>query len=256
MGETDNKDTAIQTAVDSRKEAELNNGEGAEAVGGADQSAHAEVSSTGSAKSGSEKSAKPRKAQKSQKPLQRPPLKELEGELQRERHKIRYRRVLRSTVFTLVTVAAVAILVATLWMPVLQIYGASMTPTLTDGDIVISRKVRNLKQGDIVAFYYNNRILVKRYIANAGDWVDIDEEGNVYVNGELLDEPYVFEKALGECTIELPYQVPENSIFVLGDHRSVSVDSRSASVGCVAEDQIVGELVFCVWPFSNLGIIK
>ena len=256
MGETDNKDTAIQTAVDSRKEAELNNVEGAEAVGGADQSAHAEVSSTGSAKSGSEKSAKPRKAQKSQKPLQRPPLKELEGELQRERHKIRYRRVLRSTVFTLVTVAAVAILVATLWMPVLQIYGASMTPTLTDGDIVISRKVRNLKQGDIVAFYYNNRILVKRYIANAGDWVDIDEEGNVYVNGVLLDEPYVFEKALGECTIELPSQVPENRIFVLGDPGSVSGDSRSASVGCVAEDQIVGELVFCVWPFSNLGIVK
>ena len=188
--------------------------------------------------------------------LTRPPLKDLEGELQRERYKLRYRRVLRSTVFTLVTVAAVAILVATLWMPVLQIYGASMTPTLTDGDIVISRKVKNLKQGDIVAFYYNNRILVKRYIANAGDWVDIDEEGNVYVNGELLDEPYVFEKALGECTIELPYQVPENRIFVLGDHRSVSVDSRSASVGCVAEDQIVGELVFCVWPFSNLGIVK
>ena len=256
MGETDNKDTAIQTAVDSRKEAELNNVEGAEAVGEADQSAHAEASSKESVNGGSEKSAKPRKAQKSQKPLQRPPLKELEGELQRERHKIRYRRVLRSTVFTLVTVAAVAILVATLWMPVLQIYGASMTPTLTDGDIVISRKVRNLKQGDIVAFYYNNRILVKRYIANAGDWVDIDEEGNVYVNGELLDEPYVFEKALGECTIELPYQVPENRIFVLGDHRSVSVDSRSASVGCVAEDQIVGELVFCVWPFSNLGIVK
>ena len=155
----------------------------------------------------------------------------------------------------LITVAAVAILVATLWMPVLQIYGASMTPTLTDGDIVISRKVRNLKQGDIVAFYYNNRILVKRYIASAGDWVDIDEDGNVYVNNELLDEPYVYEKAMGECNIELPYQVPENRIFVLGDHRSVSIDSRSTSVGCVAEDQIVGELVFCVWPFKNLGIV-
>jgi signal peptidase I len=185
----------------------------------------------------------------------RPPLKELEGELKRERYKTRYRRVLRSTVFTLITVAAVAILVATLWMPVLQIYGASMTPTLTDGDIVISRKVRNLKQGDIVAFYYNNRILVKRYIASAGDWVDIDEDGNVYVNNELLDEPYVYEKAMGECNIELPYQVPENRIFVLGDHRSVSIDSRSTSVGCVAEDQIVGELVFCVWPFKNLGIV-
>jgi signal peptidase I len=172
------------------------------------------------------------------------------------KYPFRYRRVLRSTVFTLVVVAAAAILVATLWMPVLQIYGASMTPTLTDGDIVISRKVRNLKQGDIVAFYYNNRILVKRYIANAGDWVDIDEDGNVYVNGELLNEPYVYEKALGECNIELPYQVPENRIFVLGDHRSVSIDSRSTAVGCVAEDQIVGELVFCVWPFSNLGLIK
>lgn len=195
-------------------------------------------------------------AKEGSKPLRRPELKELEGELQRERYKTRYRRVLRSTVFTLVVVAAAAILVATLWMPVLQIYGASMTPTLTDGDIVISRKVRNLKQGDIVAFYYNNRILVKRYIANAGDWVDIDEDGNVYVNGELLNEPYVYEKALGECNIELPYQVPENRIFVLGDHRSVSIDSRSTSVGCVAEDQIVGELVFCVWPFKNLGIIK
>ena len=188
--------------------------------------------------------------------VKRPPLKDLEGELQRERYKTRYRRVLRSTVFTLITVAAVAILVATLWMPVLQIYGASMTPTLTDGDIVISRKVRNLKQGDIVAIYYNNRILVKRYIASAGDWVNIDEDGNVYVNNELLDEPYVEEKALGECNIELPYQVPENRIFVLGDHRSVSIDSRSSSVGCVAEDQIVGELVFCVWPFNNLGLIK
>ena len=188
--------------------------------------------------------------------VKRPPLKDLEGELQRERYKTRYRRVLRSTVFTLVTVAAVAILVATLWMPVLQIYGASMTPTLTDGDIVIARKVRNLKQGDIVAFYYNNRILVKRYIASAGDWVNIDEDGNVYVNNELLDEPYVEEKALGECNIELPYQVPENRIFVLGDHRSVSIDSRSSSVGCVAEDQIVGELVFCVWPFNSLGLIK
>jgi signal peptidase I len=181
---------------------------------------------------------------------------ELSREVQRIRYRARYHRVLRSTIYALIVVAAAAVLLATTYMPVLQIYGASMTPTLTDGDIVISRKVRNLKQGDIVAFYYNNRILVKRYIANAGDWVDIDEDGNVYVNGELLNEPYVYEKALGECNIELPYQVPENRIFVLGDHRSVSIDSRSTAVGCVAEDQIVGELVFCVWPFSNLGLIK
>lgn len=231
MSEVENKD-AVQAVLDSDRKAEQNNK--------------------------TQKSAKKsgKKQKEASRPVRRPELKELEGELQRERYKTRYRRVLRSTVFTLVVVAAAAILVATLWMPVLQIYGASMTPTLTDGDIVISRKVRNLKQGDIVAFYYNNRILVKRYIANAGDWVDIDEDGNVYVNGELLNEPYVYEKALGECNIELPYQVPENRIFVLGDHRSVSIDSRSTSVGCVAEDQIVGELVFCVWPFNNLGLIK
>ena len=234
MSGTENRE-AVRTAPDPERQTELNT-EGTTA-------------DTAGKKSGKAKKEESR-------PLKKPELKELESELQRERYKIRYRRVLRSTVFTLVVVAAAAILVATLWMPVLQIYGASMTPTLTDGDIVISRKVRNLKQGDIVAFYYNNRILVKRYIASAGDWVDIDEDGNVYVNGELLNEPYVYEKALGECNIELPYQVPENRIFVLGDHRSVSIDSRSTAVGCVAEDQIVGELVFCVWPFSNRGLIK
>lgn len=255
MSEAENR-TAVKTALDPAGETKLDTETGVEAVSQADQNAQPISVETGSDGKRPKKKKKSKKDEKPKKPLQRPALKDLEGELQRERYKIRYRRVLRSTVFTLVVVAAAAILVATLWMPVLQIYGASMTPTLTDGDIVISRKVRNLKQGDIVAFYYNNRILVKRYIANAGDWVDIDEDGNVYVNGELLNEPYVYEKALGECNIELPYQVPENRIFVLGDHRSVSIDSRSSSVGCVAEDQIVGELVFCVWPFSNLGIIR
>lgn len=186
----------------------------------------------------------------------RPGLKELEGELQREKYKKRYRRVLRSTVFTLVTVAAVAILVATLWMPVLQIYGSSMAPNLTDGDIVITRKAWNLEPGDIVAFYYNNRILVKRYIARAGEWVDIDDDGNVYLNNLLLHEPYVYERSKGDCNIELPYQVPENRIFVMGDHRNVSIDSRNTSVGCVTEDQIVGKLLFCVWPLNHFGLVK
>ena len=247
MSVTENKD-AVQAALDPTETIEKN--AGAEAVAEEEKPVRKKASKSAKSKGSAED------AKSGNRPARRPELKDLESELQRERYKIRYRRVLRSTVFTLVTVAAIAILVATLWMPVLQIYGASMTPTLTDGDIVISRKVRNLKQGDIVAFYYNNRILVKRYIASAGDWVDIDEDGNVYVNGELLNEPYVYEKALGECNIELPYQVPENRIFVLGDHRSVSIDSRSSSVGCVAEDQIVGELVFCVWPFNNMGIIK
>ena len=159
-------------------------------------------------------------------------------------------------VYTLITVAAVAVLVATLVLPVLQIYGTSMTPTLSDGDIVVSVSGSEFEAQDIIAFYYNNKILVKRVIATAGQWVDIDEEGNVSVNGTPLDEPYVFEKALGECDIDLPYQVPEGRVFVMGDHRSVSVDSRSTSVGCVAQEQIVGKLVFCVWPFTNFGQIK
>ena len=188
--------------------------------------------------------------------LEYPSLEQMEAEISRLKYKKRYGSALRGTVYSLAVVAAAAILIATLWLPVLQITGVSMDPTLVDGQFVVALKNSDFEPGDITAFYYNNKILIKRVIASAGDWVDIDEDGNVYVNGELLNEPYVYEKALGECNIELPYQVPENRIFVLGDHRSVSIDSRSTSVGCVAEDQIVGELVFCVWPFNNLGIIR
>ena len=164
--------------------------------------------------------------------------------------------VLRSTIYTLITVAAIAVLIAVLFLPVLRIYGSSMNPTLNEGDIVVSLKGSNFKTGDIIAFYYNNKILVKRVIANTGDWVDIDDEGNVSVNGVKLDEPYIEEKAFGETDIKLPYQVPEKRIFVMGDNRSVSVDSRNTSVGCVAEEQIVGKIVFCVWPFINFGQIQ
>lgn len=175
---------------------------------------------------------------------------QLEDELKRVKYRKRYRSVLRSTVYTLITVAAIAVLVATLLLPVLQIYGSSMSPTLADGDIVVSLKTSEFKPGDVVAFYYNNKILVKRVIAVSGDWVDITAEGDVYVNSELLEEPYIQEKAFGDCNIELPYQVPESRIFVMGDHRSVSVDSRNTAVGCVAEEQIVGKLVFRVWPLN------
>lgn len=164
--------------------------------------------------------------------------------------------MLRSTVSTLITVAAAAVLVSTLWLPVLRIYGSSMTPALEDGNIVAAVKSGTFKTGDIIAFYYNNKILVKRIIARAGDWVDIREDGTVLVNGEKLYEPYLAEKAFGECDIELPYQVPEGRYFVMGDHRSVSVDSRSTSVGCVAEEQIVGRLVFRVWPLDGFGTLN
>ena len=183
-------------------------------------------------------------------------LTELESELKRERYRERYIRTIRSTVFTLITVAAMAVLIATLWMPVLLIYGSSMTPTLEDGDVVVSRKTGAMKQGDIVAFYYNNRLLVKRYIAGPGDWVNLDKDGRVFVNGELLEEPYVDEYDYGETNVEFPYQVPESRIFVLGDHRSVSIDSRNSSVGCVADEQIVGELIFKVWPLQGFGLVR
>ena len=185
-----------------------------------------------------------------------PSVQELERELQRERYRIRFRSTLRSTVYALITVAAVAVLVATLLLPVLQIYGSSMTPTLTDGDIVLSLKEADFQRQDIIAFYYNNKILVKRVISRAGEWVNIDEEGNVTVDGEPLEEPYVMDKSLGECDIQLPYQVPEGRLFVMGDHRSVSVDSRSSAVGCVAEEQIVGKLIFRIWPISGFGKVN
>ena len=187
---------------------------------------------------------------------QMPTVAQLEEELKREIYRKKYRKVLRSTIYTLITVAAAAILAATLFLPVLRIYGTSMTPTVTEGDIVVSIKSRELKQGDIIAFWFNNKILVKRVIAQAGEWVDIDEDGNVSINGEPLDEPYLTEKALGECNIELPYQVPEGRFFVMGDHRSISSDSRSSTVGCVAEEQIVGRLVFRVWPVRSFGTLE
>ena len=189
-------------------------------------------------------------------PAELPSLEQLTAELERVQYKRRYKRVLRSTVFTLVVVAAAAVLVATIWLPVLQIYGASMTPTLEEGDVVISIKGADFAPGDLVAFYMGNKILVKRCIAGPGQWVNLDAEGNVFVDGKLLDEPYLTEKALGECDLEFPYQVPENRYFCMGDHRSTSVDSRSSAVGCVSDEQIVGKIVFRVWPLPEFGTLR
>ena len=185
-----------------------------------------------------------------------PTLPQLEKELAREKYRRRYGSVLRSTVYTLITVAAVAVLVATLWLPVLQIYGSSMTPTLHEGEIVISLKDGHFKSGDVVAFYYNNKILVKRVIAGPAQWVDITADGRVSVDGKLLEEPYVKEPALGDCDLDLPYQVPDGKYFVMGDHRATSVDSRSTTVGCVAEEQIVGRIKFRIWPLNAIGRVQ
>ena len=187
---------------------------------------------------------------------ERPSVADLEQELHRVRYRKRYTTVLRSTVFTLITVAAVAVLVATLWLPVLQIYGSSMTPTLQDGEIIFSVKTAELERGDIVAFYYNNKILIKRVIGLPGDWVTLDSDGTVFVNNLPVEEPYITEKAFGETNIELPYQVPEGKYFVMGDHRSTSIDSRSSVIGSIGYDQIVGRVLVRVWPIRAFSIIR
>ena len=181
---------------------------------------------------------------------------ELEKAVRRDRYLHRFRSMARSTFLTLVVVAAIAVLVAVLFLPVLRIYGKSMNGTLENGDIVISVKGSRMKTGDVIAFYYNNNILVKRVIAGSGDWVDIDRDGTVYVNHEKLDEPYLDDKAYGETNIDLPYQVPDGRIFVMGDNRSASLDSRSTSIGCVSEEQIVGKIIYRVWPLSQIGRVR
>ncbi len=177
-------------------------------------------------------------------------------ELRRIKYLNTFLETLRSTIFSLIVVAAVAVIVATLVLPVLQITGTSMTETLNDGDVVLALRGSRYSTGDVVAFYYNNNILIKRVIARTGQWVDIDEDGTVYVDNVRLDEPYVSEKALGECDITLPYQVPDGRVFVMGDHRSTSLDSRSTSLGCISEDMVVGRLLVRVWPLQDVGPVK
>lgn len=185
-----------------------------------------------------------------------PTAEQLDMERRRLRYKRRYNRTLRSTVAILIVVAALAVLAATLWMPVLRVYGSSMAPTLHNGEILVSVKTKDFSSGDIIAFYHGNKLLIKRYIAGPSDYVNVDEDGNVSVNGTRLDEPYLAEKAYGEADIEFPYQVPDQRYFVMGDNRSVSIDSRSSIVGCIAGDQIVGKVVFRVWPLSAFGPLR
>lgn len=182
-------------------------------------------------------------------------IKELRQELRRVKYNNKFAATLFNTIGTLVVVAAAAILVANLWLPILQVTGTSMSPTLQEGQVLMASKGHDFKTGDVIAFYYNNKILVKRVIAMPGDWVNISEDGTVYVNDIAIDEPYLKEKALGDCNIELPYQVPESKIFVMGDNRSVSLDSRNTAIGCISEEQVVGRITFAIWPLSRIGKI-
>lgn len=185
-----------------------------------------------------------------------PTIEQLEAELTRVRHKREYGKTLRGTIYILIVVAAVAFLIASLFLPVLRVYGTSMEPTLKNKEIVVTLKGSEFQRGDIVAFYYNNKILLKRVIGVAGDQIVIEKDGTVFVNGEELNEPYISEKSLGECDLTFPYQVPENRIFVMGDHRDVSIDSRSSTIGCIADEAIVGKVSLRVWPLNQFGIIN
>lgn len=184
-----------------------------------------------------------------------PSTEEVKAERERLAYRSRYTRVLRSTIYALVVVAAVAVLLATLFLPVLQVSGDSMNPTLQDKDVIVLVKGGSLKTGDLCGFYWQNKLLLKRVIGLPGDIISLDENGVVTVNGTVLDEPYVDELALGECDIKFPYQVPENRYFVLGDHRATSIDSRSSVIGCVEKNQIVGKVFIRVWPLSSFSLI-
>lgn len=183
-------------------------------------------------------------------------IKELRQELRRVKYNQKFLGALFNTIGTLLVVAAIAVLVSNLWLPILEVSGTSMSPTLKEGEVILASKNTNFESGDVVAFYFNNKILVKRVIATAGDWVNISEDGTVYVNDIAIDESYLVEKDFGDCNIELPYQVPESKIFVMGDNRSVSLDSRNTAIGCISEEQIVGNVTFRLWPLSGMGSLK
>ena len=189
---------------------------------------------------------------KKKKAVSLPTKSQVETERKRYRRQKAYNKALRGTIYVLTIVAAVAVLIATLVLPVLQIEGTSMEPTLSNGDIVLLMKTTRFERGDLCAFTWNNKLLVKRVVGLPGDWIEIDTDGTVYLNGDKLDEPYVQQMALGECDLEFPFQVPQEQYFVIGDMRESSIDSRNTVIGCIPKDQIVGKVFFRVWPFKSI----
>ncbi len=185
----------------------------------------------------------------------RPTLKQLERELARRDTLSRYMKAIRITIVSLVFVVSISVLLAVIWIPILRVTGTSMTPTLYEDEIVVVRKTDNFKTGEMIAFYYNNKILIKRAIAGSGDMVYMDDKGNVYVNNELVDEPYAVDKGQGICDLKFPYQVPEDCWFVLGDHRSTSVDSRSDQIGCVKQEDVIGKVSLRIYPLNKLSFL-
>lgn len=185
-----------------------------------------------------------------------PTVEQLRREKAHLNYRKRYYKTLVSTIFTLIVIAACTVLIAMLWLPVLEMYGNSMSPTLEEGEIAVSVQTKKIQRGDIIAFYYGNKLLVKRCIGMPGETVSIDKDGNVFINGKLLDEPYLTEKSLGDCDLDFPFEVPLEQYFVIGDHRAVSLDSRNSLIGCVTLDQLSGKLLFRVWPLKKLGRIE
>lgn len=190
------------------------------------------------------------------KSLRIPSIEDVEAERSALKYRASFRQVLRRTIGILIVVAAMAALISTLLFPVLQVSGTSMEPTLNNGDVIVLFKSRELKTGDLISLYYNGKIMLKRIIGQPGDYVNMDADGNVYVNGEYLDEPYIDSKSLGDCDVSFPYQVPDEKYFVLGDHRSVSTDSRNSLIGSIPSDQIIGKIVVRIWPLNNISIIN
>lgn len=201
------------------------------------------------------KPKEPKRVQRISQEMEPPSADAVESELKRERNRLRFKRIVKNAVYTLIIVAAVTVLIATLVLPVLQISGASMEPTLSNGDIVVLFKTKNLQRGDLCGFSYSNKILVKRVIGLPGDIIAIDSDGTVKVNGDPLNEPYVVYGGLGECDLEFPYRVPENEYFIMGDRRDTSIDSRSTAIGCVTRDQLLGEIFIKVWPLQEFSLM-